>query len=650
MTRTDFRVRVPSVPPGPDTATTGPRGAARSGSCSPTDNELSFSILGTMRVLAGRHEVSLGPPGRRALLGILLVHTGQAVSIDKLVAELWPVRLPRNPTATVHSYVSKLRRALSVGTTDTGAPPALPFSSGSYLLDVDPDRVDSRRFEDHVAEGRRLLAGQDVEAASIRLASALTMWRGSAYAESGECSALSGESFRLEQVRVAAIEALAGARLALGRADLVAEELDGEVRRYPLRERLVAHHMTALYQLGRQAEALMVYDRTRACLADEFGVDAGKELQHIYEAVLRQELPSPRAAQGRTVPTSGSAARADVDDPPAPTCAGREPELARLRAVFAGGNGANISVLGEAGIGKTQLLVDLSGQLRTAGTDVVWGHCYPDSDAPPYWLWRQVLLRLRQLHPDLGTTSGSDVRQLLADLTTRPPDESAGRPRHDRFLMIDAVCDVLLAAADSRPLALFLEDLQWIDPHSLDVLRLLGARRSGSRLSVVTTARDPDSHRSTSSGHHWLDTAWHRPGVDIVRLTGLSAEAFGTLVAARTDCRPETIAELHARTGGNPYFLGQLLSVADATSTRIPVTVRHMIEERLAALPASAFAALTRFARLGVDIDPATATDEPAVQVALAAGLLTGGARSPARLHFTHGLTHELLLEERTDA
>ncbi|MHB6905254.1 BTAD domain-containing putative transcriptional regulator [Streptomyces sp. DB-54] len=254
-----------------------------------------------MSVRRDGHDLPLGPPRRRALLALLLIRLGRVVSTESLIEELWGGAPPRQAVATLQSHVSHLRRALQPA---AGPEPRalLRHRAPGYVLEVDPEQVDVFRFERLVADGRRLLDRPDAPAARDRLAEALTLWRGSPYAEFDGHPLLSDEGTRLDQLRLTAVEAFAEARLALGAAEEVAAELDREARRHPARERLVGHLMTALSRLGRQAEALEVYERTRAHLAQEFGVDAAAELRRIRTAILRQEpegrgpVPNPRPA------------------------------------------------------------------------------------------------------------------------------------------------------------------------------------------------------------------------------------------------------------------------------------------------------------------------------------------------------------------
>lgn len=254
----------------------------------PDDTPLLLSVLGPMSAHHDGHDLPLGPPRRRALLALLLIRLGRVVPTELLIEEMWGAEPPRQAVATLQSHVSHLRRALQPAS-GPDRPTVLRHRAPGYVLELAPEQIDGCRFEHLVAEGRRLLEGRDPLAARDRLTAALALWRGSPYAEFDGHPPLSDESSRLEHVRLTAVEACAEARLALGAAQEVAADLDPEARRHPARERLVGHLMTALSRLGRQAEALEAYERTRVHLDQEFGVGTAAELRRVRTAILRQE-------------------------------------------------------------------------------------------------------------------------------------------------------------------------------------------------------------------------------------------------------------------------------------------------------------------------------------------------------------------------
>ncbi|MFE2182595.1 BTAD domain-containing putative transcriptional regulator [Streptomyces sp. NPDC059455] len=272
---------------------------------------LRMRVFGTMVALHGTRELSLGAPRHRALLGLLMVRLNQVVPVSQLIEELWGDRPPRRPTAALHTYICHLRRALSFGARPGGPSMLVRHQAPGYVLALDPDQVDAHRFERLVNQARRDMAAQDHRVAQDRLSAALALWRGAPYLELVDYAPMAEESARLEQARLTAVELHAETSLALGEDEAVVARLHPEAQRQPMRECLIAYLMTGLYRLGRQADALRLFERTRAHLAEELGVDAGAELQRIHAAILRQELPIGDRAATRVDVTAGED-RADV--------------------------------------------------------------------------------------------------------------------------------------------------------------------------------------------------------------------------------------------------------------------------------------------------------------------------------------------------
>ena len=256
---------------------------------------LAFRILGPLDVVDREQAVLLGGPKQRALLAILLLRRGEAVSSDRLIDQLWGERPPATAAKTLQGYVSHLRKALGND--------VLLTRGGGYLLAVAPGQVDAERFEAMVADARRALADGDASAARESLGSALGLWRGEPLADLAYEPFAQREIARLEEARLAALEDRFDADLALGlHRDLVAE-LEGLVRLHPHRERLLGQLMLALYRSGRQADALDVYRRGRQGLGDELGLAPGPELRALEQRILTQDPALARIWPGKP-PTS----------------------------------------------------------------------------------------------------------------------------------------------------------------------------------------------------------------------------------------------------------------------------------------------------------------------------------------------------------
>ena len=242
---------------------------------------LEFRLLGPVEAVADGRPVSLPAEKPRALLAVLLLSRNRVVSVDRLIDELWGDEPPETATKALQVYVSQLRKAI-------GADRVLTRSPG-YSLRVDDGELDLDRFEQLVREGREQLGAGEPKTAARLLEEALGLWRGPALAEFRSQAFAEEAGARLEESRLAAVEERIEADLALGRHARLVSELEELVARHPLRERLRAQLMLALYQSGRQTEALELYRRTRETLVDELGIEPSPELQELERAILRHD-------------------------------------------------------------------------------------------------------------------------------------------------------------------------------------------------------------------------------------------------------------------------------------------------------------------------------------------------------------------------
>lgn len=276
---------------------------------------LAFLILGPFEVHVDGEPLALGGRQQRALLAALTLRANELVSSERLIDELWPEDPPDTADHLVHVYVSRLRKALG----DEGRPILMTRPPG-YQLVVERGQVDLHRFEDHVAAARSATEEGRFAEASARLREALAIWRGPALADVATETFARADAERLNELRVSATEDLMGSELAAGRDDVV-PELKSLVAQHPLRERLRGFLIVALYREGRQAEALDAYERTRAVLAEELGIDPSQDLQDLHRRVLSQD-PTLRAT-----PMPGDSGNRDeharAQTPPGPTASER---------------------------------------------------------------------------------------------------------------------------------------------------------------------------------------------------------------------------------------------------------------------------------------------------------------------------------------
>jgi DNA-binding SARP family transcriptional activator/class 3 adenylate cyclase/pimeloyl-ACP methyl ester carboxylesterase len=254
---------------------------------------MEFRILGPLEAADNGETVALGPAKQRALLALLLLNPGRTMPVAKLVDELWGGDPPATARKAVQIHVSRLRKLLPDGTLQTHAL--------GYRLEVEPERVDLYRFERLQADARLALEqGRRADAAGT-LRAALALWRGSPLAEFQSEPFARLEGARLEELRLATLEQRVDADLELGRhADLVGE-LEALVARHPLRERLLAQLMLALYRSGRHADALAAFRERRRVLSDELGIEPSQMLRELELRILRQDPLLTPPSEARSI-------------------------------------------------------------------------------------------------------------------------------------------------------------------------------------------------------------------------------------------------------------------------------------------------------------------------------------------------------------
>lgn len=240
-----------------------------------------FRILGLLEVEERGGPVELARGKERALLALLLLHRNEPVSTDRLIEELWGERPPGTPQKTVQVYVSRLRKALGGD--------RLRTTPAGYVLETSDSELDIAEFERLTAAAREALTEGDTARGERLLEEALDLWRGPPLADFSFDSWAQPEIRRLDELHAAARSDLAEARLALGRPERAIPELERLIHENPLWERPRTQLMLALYRAGRRAEALELYRKTRALLANELGIDPSPELVALERSILRQD-------------------------------------------------------------------------------------------------------------------------------------------------------------------------------------------------------------------------------------------------------------------------------------------------------------------------------------------------------------------------
>ena len=269
---------------------------------------MEFRILGPLEVTDDGRPLALGGAKQRAALAVLLLHSNQVVSRDRLIDGVWGDSPPPTAAHTLDAYMSRLRKELG----EPAEPPRVITRRPGYVLRVETDELDLHRFERLLAQGRQAAAAGSHEQAATVLREALALFSGPPLEELAHARFAEAESARLTELGLAALEERLDADLALGRHLEVTPELRSLVDSHPLRERLWAQLILALYRSGRQADALTAYDQIRRHLATDLGVDPGQSLQQLRQGILRQDAgldlavePAPAASVAALEPARG---------------------------------------------------------------------------------------------------------------------------------------------------------------------------------------------------------------------------------------------------------------------------------------------------------------------------------------------------------
>lgn len=239
--------------------------------------------------------------------------------------------------------------------------------NAGYRLVADGHTIDSLSLAHIARDAGDLLAAGRADAAITRADEALQLWRGKPYGALGDETWAQPAVARLEELRRHTAEIRLDGLIATGRADQALADLETMVAEAPLRERLRAQQMLALYRSGRADEALAVFQRTRATLIDELGTEPGPELRDLHARILDQDVSLDSAP--RTAPIAVSTNKVHL--PVSLTAlVGRDRDLARVSALLE--PNALVTLTGAAGVGKTRLVVEVGRATAHRFADGVW--------------------------------------------------------------------------------------------------------------------------------------------------------------------------------------------------------------------------------------------------------------------------------------
>jgi predicted ATPase/DNA-binding SARP family transcriptional activator len=315
-------------------------------------------MLGPLEVTVDGRQINLGGRRQRALLALLLLHANTVVSRHRLIDGMWGEEQPPSASESLDAYLYRLRKIIG--------PDRLPRRAGGYVVRVEPGELDVDDFDRLVASARQATNACDTARAVRALAAALALWRGPPLADLSDEPFARTEITRLEQARLSALEDRIEAELRMGRGAGLVAELQELAAVHPLRERLAAALVLALYRAGRQADALAEYQAVRRRLVEELGLEPGPELKELERRILQHD-PVLTASDGGavTAPTL-------LNNLPVELSAflGRDKERSEVRALVE--SCRLVTLTGAGGCGKTRLGLQVAAGLLDGSADGVW--------------------------------------------------------------------------------------------------------------------------------------------------------------------------------------------------------------------------------------------------------------------------------------
>src|SRR5215207_8807108 len=488
---------------------------------------MEIRLLGPVELLVDGASVPVAGTKLRAVLAMLALEANRPVSTDRLIEGLWGEALPASAAKMVQHYVWQLRRLMPAG---DGA--EIVTRGRGYELRVDPERVDVLRLE-------RLIGDAAQRAGNGAAREALALWRAAPLADVADHPFAGPEIRRLEELRLDAAELAFESELAAGNAREVLGEMETLLAQHPLRERLHAHRMLALYRCGRQAEALQAYREARAALVELIGVEPGPELQRLQRAVLRQDADLELEPRSPELPP-------ELDLALATPMVGRDVELARLRMAWARarrGSGALVTLVGARGMGKTRLAAELAADAARQGATVLYA---------------------------AGARGGEQALAAVA---------AARESRRPTLLVVDDAdrADAEVLAALAEPASVTACALVLATGQDAAVLGRLGAAES-----LVLPSLDDDAVREIASLYATDDLASSVPVAELV--AGSAGIPRRVHQASGEWARREGARRIEAVAGDAATGRGRLRSIEGELSARV-VTLQRVREraERFAA-------------------------------------------------------------------
>ena len=603
-------------------------------------------VLGPVEIVVDNVVHPLRPMARR-LLAILAASPGRVVRAESILDSMWPEHPPPTAGKTLQSHVVHLRRALGSS--------SITYRATGYLLDLDTVDLDAGEIDRRVVKAETAMLAKRWREAAIDLAAARALVRGVPFDEFAVDEFAAPEVARLSELVFRATELSAACAVRIGNASAMVGPLEGLVMEQPLRESAWANLVHVLVASGRPADAQRAGERAAAVLQRELRAAPGPDLATALATIPRTSTRDAREPTGPVNPRHGRVALLGREE--------QERSIASFLAATDRRVAGLIVVSGEPGIGKTTLLHAISDRFMETGGLALLGRCDPDLRTAYRPLF-DILRAKSDLHLDqagLHPLGRSALRRHLEPQRTRRGDLALSDAGIERTHLHGAIEDAVRWLAAGRHLLLVIDDLQWADDATLDVLTHLLQRRSGQRV-IDDVDIDIAVGVRTDAGpwQRFVAEAIEHNRALVVPLLGLRHETVAAMVGARlAGSAPADLSnDIHASTGGNPLLVNAVLDdLADRgveSHSNVPYKVSLLMAGRLHRLDPETVDILNVAAAAGASfsapliarvLSRSVADVERALAAATASHLIVRDEHRPLDARFAHDLLRQAVYE-----
>lgn len=674
----------------------------------------AWRLLGEVGVDLDGEPALLKGHRHRAVVGYLLLHANRPVATERLVDAIWGDRPPKTAKNTLQRFIADIRRSLGPFADRLATVP------GGYQLHVDDADLDVAVIDRAIARARSIDRDPDPISARNAWSDVVELWTDRPLSGIGRTDYGEPARARLVEIRNDAIENFIACELDVGRHEAISSMVEDFAAEHPTRDRAWELLMLARYRSGRQADALAAFDTLRRRLVDDLGVDPSPAIRRLHLSILEHEVMPPAHASVHSV-AAGADRRSEpravaqreqfplpahLDVGAAVPFAGRRSEVAHIgQALRTEADRASVYfVSGEPGMGKTRSAAEVATEAHARGVNVVYGRCMSDV-AGDYQPWRailgqalraaphQILRRhIERFGPVLFALANIDLADrdrdlgdlnLNLNLTPRLVDAESGEEGvveelvvgatfDDQDAIIRAAVSLLEDLAETTPVLVVLDDLQWTDTATLRLVSLV-ADTSAASVVILGLYRSDEVGSDHVVTEH-IAAAPSDRAMAVIDLHGLDEDSTRQLVAATIGAAPgavddEVVRSVHGVTSGNPFFVietvrslsddNRLEEFTQNTDLDVPSSISRLVLRRVGRLGAAAADTLRLASVFGREFDldvlaAALGRDEfevlDDVEAALRARLVDDAPEGRDRFAFAHDLVHQSLAADQSES